>query len=75
VQSEPFDFKWLTTTVKLAPAASAKLCVSPGRLRSSSQRASFDWSISWNAPTGVTDAGLYSSAVVMTSVPMTPVST
>ena len=58
-QSEPFDLRWLTTTVKRAPVAfSSNVWASAGRLLVSMKRGSTADVRILKAPTGVTVAGL-----------------
>ena len=58
-QSEPFDFRWLTATVKVALVVlTSNVCASTGRLLVSRNRgSSADVRVS-KSPTGVTFAGL-----------------
>ena len=58
-QSEPFDLRWLTTTVNRAPVAiSSKVCASAGRLFVSMKRGSSAELRTWKDPTGTTTSGL-----------------
>src|SRR5262249_4500563 len=58
LQSEPFDLRWLTTTVKRAPVAfTSNVCASDGRLVVSTKRGSTAVVSSLYAPTGVTTDG------------------
>ena len=57
--AEPFDLRWLTTTVKRAPVAiSSNVCASAGRLLVSMKRGSTAESSTLKVPTGATFAGL-----------------
>jgi hypothetical protein len=57
-QAEPFDFRWLTTTVKRAPLLfRSNVWAIDGRFRVSSNRGSTLESMSAYAPAGVTAAG------------------
>ena len=59
LQSEPFDFRWSTTTVSFAPFEFCwNVCASDGRLSVSMKRGSVADVMILYAPTGVTLAGL-----------------
>src|SRR3954469_7189792 len=58
-QAEPFDFRWLTSTVSFRPVElSWKVWASDGRFRVVSKRGSCAAVSAFQAPTGVTEAGL-----------------
>ena len=58
LQSEPFDFRWLTTTVTPAPSATvANVWAMAGRFLVSMKRGSTDESSTAKEPTGVTALG------------------
>ena len=58
LQSEPFDFRWLTATVKRAPSATvANVWARVGRFLVSMNRGSTEESSTAKGPTGVTCAG------------------
>ena len=57
-QAEPFDLRWLTTTVNLPPVAFTRnVWASDGRLFVSMKRGSSLESRIWKLPTGVTSPG------------------
>src|SRR5688500_10882128 len=59
LQSEPFDFRWLTTTVSFWPdRLCSNVCASDGRLSVSMKRGSTADVIALKAPAGVTALGL-----------------
>jgi hypothetical protein len=56
--SEPFDFRWLTTTVSLCPdELCANVWASEGRLRVSMKRGSTAEVMIFQSPTGATEPG------------------
>ncbi len=75
-QPEPFDLRWLRAIVTRPPVAvCSNVWIRAGRLRVSMNRESTDESSTLNGPTGVTAALRYTSAVLMASPPIVPVST